>query len=88
MRVVDCPTVRCASTEGLPSWTRVGPKAPSRSSIGIKAVDLDQRFVDKRTDQWGVHGTWMETGSASQACLATLSGTSWRDRPVQERRVR
>jgi len=87
MCVIDYPTVCCASTERLFRWTQVGTKAPPLSSIGIKTVDLDQRFVEKRTDQWGVHGAWMETGSASQAGLATLSGTSWRDRPTWERRV-
>jgi hypothetical protein len=77
MRVVNYPTVRCASTERLLSWTQVGPKAPPLASIGIKTVDLDQRFVEKRTDQWGVLSAWMETGSASKACLATLGGTAW-----------
>jgi hypothetical protein len=77
LRVVNYPAVRCASSERLLSWTQIGPKAPPLASIGIKTVDLDQRFVETRTDQWGVLSAWMETGSASKACLATLGGTAW-----------
>ena len=85
MRVVNYPTVRCVSSERLLSWTQVGPKAPPLASIGIKHVELDPD-VDYR--EAGSGGTllmiFVETGSSSDACLATLSEMWWDpDPPVR-----
>ena len=48
-------------------------KAPPFSSIGIKTVEhIDKSFVQEAADA-RVLAVWMETGSTSTACLATLN---------------
>ncbi len=78
MRVVNYPTKRCASSERMLSWTQIGPKAPPLASIGIKHMELD---ADADYREVGTEGTmlmiFVETGSSSEACLATLSEMWW-----------
>jgi hypothetical protein len=74
MRVIDYPRVHCASSERLLSWTQVGPKAPPLSSIGIKTVGMIDSTFDENPDPANaILSVWVETGSASTACLATLN---------------
>jgi len=76
MRVVDYPTVHCASTERLLSWTQVGPKAPPLASIGIKNFEMNADYVEATApDGTTVLSLWAETGSNKQECLASISET-------------
>jgi hypothetical protein len=72
MRVVNYPTVRCASSERLLSWTQVGSKAPPLASIGIKNVSNVGNDYALGPAPGEILRVWMETGSASEACLATM----------------
>ena len=73
MRVVNYPTVRCASSERLLSWTQVGPKAPPLASIGIKTFEMNSSNVEfTAQDGTTVLSLWAETGSNKQECLASL----------------
>ena len=74
MRVVNYPTVHCASSERLLSWTQIGPKAPPLASIGIYTADLDPNLDYREAGSGGsVLSIFVETGSSSNACLATLN---------------
>lgn len=76
LRVVNYPTVKCASSEKMLSWTQIGPKAPPLASIGIYTAVLDP-FTDYREAESGggatVLSVFVETGSGNTACLATLN---------------
>ena len=74
MRVVNYPTVRCASSERLLSWTQIGPKAPPLSSIGIQTVGgLNSTFDINSDPNNAILRVFVETGSTSVRSLATLN---------------
>ena len=75
MRVVNYPAVRCASSERLLSWTQIGPKAPPLASIGIAHLELDPDMDYRQGGR--VLVAFVETGSSSDGCLATLSEMWW-----------
>ena len=82
LRVVNYPAVRCASSERLLSWTQIGPKAPPLASIGIAHLELDPNTDYREGIEGSVLSVFVETGSSSNACLATLSEMWWVVEPV------